>query len=173
MISDRISLNLAYLYLNRVHQTVGPVSDILFSKRDKDSPTVKTPSRFSSLSSFYIYIQGEAPITTFKDINCMSLNLYQLKSFKYYDSSKDILYTVENKDGVFFTKGDMNLSVLDDLTVNYTASFSEVEKRFTELKRNEYILLQDNYIDCGYIEKYFQDDLENLKKLYKKYRETV
>jgi hypothetical protein len=173
MISDRISLNLAHLFLNRVHQSQGHVTDILLAKAVKSSNTVKTSPRFATLQSFKSFIQTETPITPFKEIDCFDLALYELKSFKHYDSVKDVYYTVENRGSGFITKGNLNKALLEDLSLNYSASFTEVKNRYKELKINEYILLQEDYIDCGYIEVYFQDDLENLKKLYKKYKETV
>ena len=169
MISDRISLNLAHLFLNRVHQSQGHVTDILLAKTVKSSNNVKTSPRFTTLESFKSFIQTETPITPFKEIDCFDLGLYELKSFKHYDSVKGVYYVVENRGSGFTTKGNLNEALLDDLSVNYSASFDEVKNRYTELKINEYILLQEDYIDCGYIEVYFQDDLENLKKLYKKY----
>ena len=36
--------------------------------------------------------------------------------------------------------------------------------------QNEYINIQEDYIDCGYIEVYFKDAIDGLKKLYNKYR---
>lgn len=173
MISDRISLNLAHLFLNRVHQSQGHVTDILLSKVVKSSNFAKTSPRFETLSSLNLFIQSDAPISTFKEIDCFDLGLYELKSFKHYDSVKQAYYTVENRGSGFSTKGNLNLALLDDLNTNYISSFNEVKNRYTELKKNEYILLQEDYVDCGYIEVYFQDDLENLKKLYKKYKETV
>ena len=46
----------------------------------------------------------------------------------------------------------------------------EVKELFNSFKLDEYILLQYNYLDCGYISIYFQSSVEKLKNLYNKYK---
>ena len=41
---------------------------------------------------------------------------------------------------------------------------------FDNLNKNEYIIDQNNYIDCAYIQVYFEKQLVNVRELYKKYK---
>ena len=48
--------------------------------------------------------------------------------------------------------------------------FKDLLKEFNELKLDEYILIQREYIDCKYIEVYFEKSLAALEALYIQYK---
>lgn len=179
MITDRISLNLLYIYMKRVEANEGPIKDIIISHRsNRDDRIEKTLPRFSSLTEIWNFINKETSPGGFNNIHCMNLGLYQLKSFivdkdkspKVTKKSNFLVQGMEN--GSFHTTGNLRKATHRDLLVGYTPRFKEVEKKWKEFILSEYIKEQVKYIDCGYIEVYFEDAIKDLKKLYNKYREN-
>ena len=82
MITDRISLNLLYIYLKRVEANEGPIQEIIISHRSNREDTVeRTLPRFDNLSSIWNFINTETSPGGFNNIHCMNLGLYRLKSF--------------------------------------------------------------------------------------------
>ena len=60
MITDRLSLNLLYIYLKRVEANEGPIKDILISHRsNREDRIEKTLPRFSSLTEIWNFIKKE------------------------------------------------------------------------------------------------------------------
>ena len=93
-----------------------------------------------------------------------------LKSFSFNKNrtDKNLVYN----SGVEFITKTLNINKISILNLNsgYLIDMIEVKELFNSFKLNEYILLQYNYIECGYISVYFQDSVEKLKKLYYKYK---
>lgn len=179
MITDRISLNLLYIYLKRVEANEGPIQEIIISHRSNREDTVeRTLPRFDNLSSIWNFINTETSPGGFNNIHCMNLGLYRLKSFiidkdksaKVAEKSNFLVKSTQNDS--FATTGKLTKSTRRDLEIGYMPRFREVEKKWKEFILNEYIKEQVKYIDCGYIEVYFEDAIEDLKKLYNKYREN-
>lgn len=179
MITDRISLNLLYIYLKRVEANEGPINDIIISHRSNREDIIeKTLPRFSNLSSVWEFINKETSPGGFNNIHCLNLGLYRLKSF-IIDKDKSAKVTeksnflvkaaTENK---FKTTGKLTKTSQRDLEIGYMPRFREIESKWKEFILNEYIKEQVKYIDCGYIEVYFEEAIEDLKKLYNKYREN-
>jgi len=169
MILDRISLNIALKYLDQIQQNEGPVSNILFSLREHHVAGSKSV-KFENIMVLRSFIDRWAKITGFEDLDCKSLNLFELKSFSFSknDTNKNFVY---NSGAEFVTKTS-NVNQLSILNLNngYLIDMVEVKNLFDSFKLDEYILLQYNYIECGYIAIYFQSSLEKLKKLYNKYK---
>jgi hypothetical protein len=168
MITDRISLNLAYIYLSQLQNTTGTITDIELVKIPFDKNYTKGTTRFSMLSDMHTYIQNNAQLIKFSDLECKPLSLYELKALNIVidNSAKNFVYS-ENR--VFKTKSiNINQGALDILNKSYIPKFIEVLNQFNDLRVNEYIKLQNLYIDCGYIHRFFEEDYKKLQELYKK-----
>ena len=62
------------------------------------------------------------------------------------------------------------MDVLNTGTNSYLAKYNEILSVWNKLQLDEYIKIQRNYIDCGYIEVYFINTINYLMELYKKER---
>ena len=174
MITDRISLNLIWIYLDQFQSNSGTIDSIEVSvKPHTPGPTKSLPS-FPSLSSFKQFIDQNAPLSNLNNIECKPLNLYELKSFNVtlpLTGSVTNKNFVVNNNRVFQTdSNNINKANMDILNKGYIPVFKEVLEAFEGLELNEYILQQYTYIDCGYIQVYFNDLLETIQELYKKYK---
>ena len=169
MILDRISLNIALKYVDQIQQNEGPVFNMLFSIREHHTDVTKTV-KFGNIDILIAFIERWANPSGFENLDCKSLNLFELKSFSFdkNDTDKNLVY---NSEGEFITKTS-NINEISILNLNrgYLIDMIEVKELFDSFKLNEYILLQYDYIDCGYISVYFQSSIEKLKKLYNKYK---
>jgi len=169
MILDRISLNIALKYLDQIQQNEGPVFNMLFSVREHHTDVTKTV-KFEDIDVLIAYIERWAKPSGFENLDCKSLNLFELKSFSFdkNNTDKNLVY---NSEGEFITKTTNvnNISILN-LNKGYLVDMIEVKELFDSFRLDEYILLQYNYIECGYIAVYFQSSLEKLKQLYNKYK---
>ena len=169
MILDRISLNIALKYLDQIQQNEGPVFNMLFSVREHHTDVTKTV-KFEDIDVLIAYIERWAKPSGFENLDCKSLNLFELKSFSFdkNNTDKNLVY---NSEGEFITKTTNvnNISILN-LNRGYLVDMIEVKELFDSFKLDEYILLQYNYIECGYIAVYYQSSLEKLKQLYNKYK---
>jgi hypothetical protein len=169
MILDRISLNIALKYLDQIQQNEGPVFNMLFSIREHHTNVTKTV-KFDDIDVLIAFIERWAKPSGFLNLDCKSLNLFELKSFSFdkNDTDKNLVY---NSEGEFITK-TLNINEISILNLNngYLIDMIEVKELFESFKLSEYILLQNDYIDCGYISIYFQSSVEKLKKLYYKYK---
>lgn len=169
MILDRISLNIALKYLDQIQQNEGPVFNMLFSMREHHTDITKTV-KFENIDILIAFIERWASPSGFEHLDCKSLNLFELKSFSFdkNHTDKNLVY---NSEGEFITKTS-NINEISILNLNkgYLIDMIEVKELFDSFKLNEYILLQYEYIECGYIAVYFQSSIEKLKKLYNKYK---
>jgi hypothetical protein len=169
MILDRISLNIALKYLDQIQQNEGPVFNMLFSMREHHTNITKTV-KFENIDVLIAFIERWASPSGFENLDCKSLNLFELKSFSFdkNDTDKNLVY---NSGEEFVTKtSNVNKISILNLNKGYLIDMIEVKELFDSFKLNEYILLQYNYIECGYISIYFQDSIEKLKQLYYKYK---
>jgi hypothetical protein len=169
MILDRISLNIALKYLNQFQQNEGSVFNILFSLKGHHTDVTKT-IKFENIDVLRTFINRWASPSGFENLDCKSLNLFELKSFSFGKNrtNKNLVY---NSGNGFVTK-TLNVNQISILNLNkgYLIDIVEVKELFNSFKISEYILLQRDYIECGYISIYFQSSIEKLKKLYYKYK---
>lgn len=169
MILDRISLNLALKYLDQIQQNEGPVFNMLFSVREHHTDVTKTV-KFENIDVLHSFIERWAKPSGFENLDCKSLNLFELKSFSFdkNNTDKNLVY---NSGEEFFTK-TTNVNDISILNLNrgYLVDMIEIKELFASFKVDEYILLQSNYVDCGYIALHFQSSVEKLKQLYYKYK---
>jgi len=170
MISDRISLNLAYIYLRQFENTIGKITDIEMNKIPMVGNTNKGLTRFSDLPSVLTFIQNNAPLVPFDKLDCGPLSLYEIKAINVViDNANKNLVTSDNR--VFKTmSANVNQAGLDILNTQYIPEYLKVLNTFNEIKTNEYIELQFDYIDCGYINTFFEEDYIKVQELYKKYK---
>ena len=169
MILDRISLNIALKYLDQIQQNEGPVFNMLFSMRDHHTDVTKTV-KFENIDVLIAFIERWANPSGFENLDCKSLNLFELKSFSFDKNltDKNLVYN----SGVEFITKTSNVNEISILNLNkgYLIDMIEVKELFNSFKIDEYILMQDTYIECGYISIYFQSSIEKLKQLYYKYK---
>jgi len=169
MILDRISLNVALKYLNQIQQNEGPVFDMLFSIREHHTDVVKTV-KFENINVLNSFIKRWANPTGFEKLDCKSLNLFELKSFSFHKNStnKNFVYNA----GTGFVTKTKNINEISILNLNrgYLVDMVEIKQLSDSFKLGEYILLQHTYVDCSYIEVYYQSSVEKLKQLYYKYK---
>jgi hypothetical protein len=174
MISDRITLNLAYLYLYRIEQNEGKVSDILVSVTNEDNPIRKALKRFNTVADLKTYTDEVAPITNINKMSCMRMSIYELKSFNVTKVIGKRIGIIPIKNDVkvrkFKTKGEVTPISMSDINDGYYYNWNIVNDKFGGLKRDEYIKKQNTYIDCGYIDGDLTIDIKSLEDLYKKYK---
>jgi hypothetical protein len=169
MILDRITLNVALKYLDQIQQNEGPVFNILFSLREHHSDIAKTV-KFEDIDVLNSFIERWAQPSGFENIDCKSLNLFELKSFSFdkNNTDKNLVYN-SGEEFVTKTSNVNDISILN-LNRGYLVDMIEIKELFETFKIDDYILLQNNYIDCGYIALHFQSFVEKLKQLYYKYK---
>jgi len=170
MITDRISLNLAYIYLERFQAIEGTLSNIVFRKTLYDDNTTKLETSFASLSTFKSWIDLNAPIKPFEDLECFPLAIYELIKFDVIKSITNKNTIVSNNRTYETNSSNINSASLELLNTNYMLYFLKTLSEFNQLKLDEYILVQREYIDCKYIQVYFQNSLDKLLQLYKDYK---
>jgi len=167
MITDRITLNLALIYLNIIDSNIGSVSNIKVSSRSHYSNSSKNINSFGSLNDLRNYISTEAPLTTAMEMQCHPLSIYELKGFKIKGETQNI--TITSTGTSFNVRGDVSSIVTNKLN-EYISKFADVKRVFIELDPTKYISGQGSYVDCMYIQMYFGTALEEVKKLYIKYK---
>lgn len=174
MITDRISLNLIWIYLDQFQSNSGTIDSIEISITPHVPGPTKSLPAFPDLNSLKQFIDLNAPIDNLNNMECKSLNLYELKSFNVTQqltgSSTNKNFVVNNNRFFQTDSRNINKANMDIMNKGYIPAFREVLKAFEGLELNEYILIQYTYIDCGYIQVYFNDLLQTVKELYKKYK---
>lgn len=172
MVTDRISLNLAYLYLRDFEAVnVGKIDQIVFRKTMYDYPGSKLETSFTSLNDFKYWIDLNAPLIPFDDLECFPLSIYELIKVNIVSDITDKNTIVNNNHRFETASGNINSASVDvTLNQNYMQNFLKVLNQFNQFKLDEYILIQRDYIDCKYIQVYFQNELDTLLKLYNEYK---
>ena len=137
MVTDRISLNLAYLYLRDFEAIEGQLSEITFRKTMYDYPGSKLETSFASLNDFKYWIDFNAPLIAFDDLECFPLSIYELVSV-------NVIKPVTNKNKVisdnrvFRTASEnINSASLIILNQNYMQNFLKVLNQFNQLKLDD------------------------------------
>lgn len=173
MIVDRITLNLIALYLDQFQQNQGTIDSIEVTKVTKSFGSPKSLVAFPNLQSFKTFVNQNAPLIPTEDVECFPLSLYELKSFNV---TVDLGESTSNKNFVInnnrtFKTDSRNIQSANMIIMQeYVKEFLVVLKQFDELIIYEYIQDQYTYIDCGYIEVLFNDAMNRILELYKKYK---
>lgn len=176
MITDRISLNLLVIYLKQFENNEGVIDSIQLSVTSKGQNYTKSLTSFSNLVSLNQYITKYAPLVNENTPECYPFNLYELRSFNVTsqfakNGQKSNKNFIVNKNHNFVTDSlNINKASMQILNSSYIGEFLKLLKEFNNLTITEYIQNQLEYIDCGYIAVYFNDALDRIIKLYKKYK---
>jgi len=169
MITDRISLNIIYNNLYQIQQNEGPVSNISITAHFINRLRA-TSTHIENLEVLRTFIDTYAPDSTFADEDCVVMGLYELNKFSIYKNStnNNLVYFDTNK---FITKStNINKISVDNLNQKYFNQLFEIKGVFGNIALDEYVLNQEEYFDCGYIEIHFQEDMDKLEILYDKYK---
>jgi hypothetical protein len=166
MVTDRITLNLLRIYLSIVHNTTGVVSDIKISK-STHSGNKSSISKFDTIDKLTGYIDKEAPLTTIFTMQCNPLALYELRSFKILNGDRKIKIISDGRS--FKTKSKIGSIIISKLN-EYLVKFGKIKQLFDDLDPSSYLDNPEYYVDCMYIQLYFGEALEEVKKLYIKYK---
>lgn len=171
MVTDRISLNLIYVHLKQFRANQGPINNIQIAVYDHESDFTKT-IHFSSIENLKEFIDRFAPLIQFSDVECFPLKMFELKSFNtivdYGTSSSNKNYIINDSRVFGTTSRNIHKANLDIFNKSYVPRFMEVYNQWLTFKLDEYILIQRNYIDCGYIQTFYESELIKLKELYQK-----
>ena len=171
MIVDRITLVLAYIYLDNFRAFGGEVDSILILKENKFRNSTKTLAKMN-MNELGDYIQNIAPITTKTNVerNCIDQCLYSLRSFNF--TIDGATRFIEYRDGFGWIAKDadkINAMQFSQLS-EYTKKLNGVRRIYDELYIDEYIRAQTDYIDCGYIQQMFSSAIEEILQLYNTYK---
>ncbi len=171
MIVDRITLVLAYIYLDNFRAFGGDVNEILILKENKFRNSTKTLAKMN-MRELGDYIQNITPLTTKTAVerNCIDQCLYSIRSFNFSIDGANRF--IEYRDGEGWLSKDldkinnMQFSQLSE----YTRTLNSVRKIYDNLYIDEYIKAQTDYIDCGYIQQMFSSAIEEILQLYNTYK---
>jgi hypothetical protein len=173
MIIDRITLVLAYLYLDNFRSTGGEVDSILLMKDNKFRSNSKSLAKMT-MEEFETYIDNIAPLTTrsYVEKNCIEQSVYSLRSFNFSISGGNRF--IEYRDGEGWKVKDFNLinKMQFSQLGEYTAKLERIKKIYNELLYiDEYIILRNEYIECGeYIQVMFSPIIDEILQLYNSYK---
>ena len=170
MIVDRISLNIAKKYLSQFESSEGKIVDILFSQKERNSDVTKSVPKFDDINVLNSFINKWAPPGNFIAPNCNSFSLFELKAFTVIKNGTSKNFILQ--DGKSFSTKSSNISKIsvNQLNNGYIVDIKVAKQIFEQLKRNEYILEQAEYIDCDYITRYLKESINELGELYNKYK---
>jgi type II restriction/modification system DNA methylase subunit YeeA len=179
MVTDIITLKLIAINLNKVQSNIdsGSICDIFISGKSNINATQNKSIGFANISALNTEIAKYDKVD-FKNVQCFTLNLFQLKKFnvkiskdKTTNSNANIVKFSES-DGIYTTtSGNINKANMYILNDTYLKHFRDISNKWNTLILEEYIKIQRQYIDCGYIQVYFEDVVKSIKELYKKYKE--
>ena len=170
MITDAITLQIIFSALSKFEANQGELQDILIEARSNERDLPKS-FNFRDLNSLQAEVLKYGTVDWSK-LECNEMYFFTLKKFnvRIGDSFRN---TVRFNGSKYLTNSrninDSNLIILND---TYLKSSNEIYSKWKEVKVSEYIKNQRNYIDCGYIEIYFEEDIIKLKELYKKYKKS-
>ncbi len=172
MIVDRLTLVLAYIYLDNFQSTEGTIDSVLLIKTNKFREGTKSVPNMN-MDELATYINNIAPITTVTRVEreCIDQCLYTLRSFSITLNNGGKRY-LENREGegwVCKDTGGINTTQFADLS-RYIKKLNEIRAIYDNLYLDEYILAQKDYIDCGYINQMFSSEIDQILELYKQYK---
>lgn len=177
MLSNRITLAVAHYYMsgtqNNYYFEHGPITDIKMSYVSELNPNSKLVT-FKNLVELADFIDNSVPSSknvAHSEADCYNMGLYLLKSFRIGG-----MY-VQNTGNEFTTTSDSMYGIDLNVYKDYIRFYKGVESVYFKvyLKEYEYILNQNNYppnedprkyIDCGYIEVFFKEWIDQLLKLF-------
>jgi hypothetical protein len=177
---DALSLKLIYIQLKEFNASEGPVTGIVLGRQvlDKSVEFANSPTRFGTFREFETFFKKMDNLVDFERNNTKFVGLYSLKSFNVRNRKKGGLFNIANNNGKSFkANGPAAKILINSLNTKYIKIYGTVHNLFNKLKMDEYILTSnakiagglDEYIQYGYIERYFSKAMDDLKTLYRKY----
>lgn len=176
MITDILSLKLISAKLHQFQNLNSPcdISDILIESQSNEND-VKNSRTFSTLADLDTLISTFPLEPNWDDIQCFQLNLHFLKRFTMKipnTSTTPVQYEPTTR--IYITTSQnvqtASMEVLNKGKDSYLYKYNEILAVWNKLQLDEYIKIQRNYIDCGYIEVYLINTINYLMELYKKER---
>lgn len=176
MITDILTLKLISVKLRQFRNlnAESSISNILLESLSNESD-VKTSRTFNTLADLDAFIATFPAEPNWDNIQCFQLNLYLLKRFTMTSpntSTTPVQYEPTTR-RFTTTSENVQTAAMDGLNTgkdSYLYKYNEILAVWNELKLDEYIKVQRQYIDCGYIEVYFINTINYLIDLYKKER---
>jgi len=179
MLVDGLSLKLIYIELKQFNVGEGMVTDIVLSREILDSEFTGSPTRFQTYKDFETYFNKINSQVDFEKVNTRFMSIYSLKSFNVKNRKKGGLFNVAKENATKYrSTGPAAKILINSLNTKYIKIYDEVHRLFHLLRMDEYILTANanisgdlnEYVEYGYIERYFGDTVDKLKKLYRKYK---
>lgn len=170
MLSDRISLVLAYNYLYGAKNTYNnvQVTDMRFSYNNAFTDRSGIQFTCLSLDELVEKLESLAPIMSVPQAECENMGVYELRSFNIIWNDGAKAY-IENNNGWRTTA-----SIVDPMTImdldEYQGIYDDLETLYLQVYNEEYIKQQNSYIDCHYIQRLFGPIIDKIKVLYEKYK---
>lgn len=172
MIVDRLTLVLAYIYLDNFQSTEGTVDSVLLMKTNKFRGNTKSLAKMS-MSEFREYLENIAPITTQTRVerDCIDQSLYELRSFNINlnNGGNRLIECRDGNEWILKDDGSVNPIQFNEFK-NYTIKLNSIKAIYDKLYVDEYILIQKDYIDCGYIQQVFSGEITEILQLYNLYK---
>lgn len=177
MLTDRISLVLAYSYLKGVKNTYAgcEILDASFRYSNSFSVIKTTSGLVSDLSKMPALIDELAPPMTISDAECPTLGLstmglYELRSFTIQFNTGNVAI-LQNKGNIGqpiwnTSSSDVFGLTIDDLN-EYQQRYNEIANLYLHVYDNEYINKQLAYVDCKYIQILFGPIIDQINEKYK------
>lgn len=170
MLSDRISLVLAYNYLQGAENTYQgvKVSDMKFAYQNAFIESKGLQFVSASLTELARKIETLAPIMSVPQAECENMGLYELRSFNITWPDGSYAY-LENVNGWRTTAVKISGMTILDFT-EYQSIYSDLLALYLQIYDKEYIKEQNSYVDCLYIQRLFGPIIDKIKVLYEKYK---
>jgi hypothetical protein len=141
-------------------------------KTNKFRGGTKTLAKMS-MPELGAYLENIAPITTQVRVekDCIDQSLYELRSFNInlHNGGNRLIEYRDGKEWILKDDGSVSPIQFNEFK-NYTTKLNAIKAIYDDLYLDEYILAQKDYIDCGYIEQMFSEEITKILELYNLYK---
>lgn len=170
MLTDRISLSLAYQYLKGAENTYidSNITSMLFSYSNVFTSISKTLTA-GDMNDLSVKIEQVAPRMTVLMAECFEMGLYELRSFTLRLQDETEIYFEKGVNGWRSASSNASPMTIVDLT-EYSNTHSQIKDLYLHVYDNEYIQNQKQYISCDYIQTLFGPIVDEITILYQKYK---
>lgn len=172
MITDILTLKLISAKLHQFQNlnAESALSGIMLETRSNETD-IKTSRTFSTLAELDALISTFPVEPNWENIQCFQLNLYFLKRFTMTvpnTSTTPVQYEPTTRIYTTTSKNvqTASMEVLNKGKDSYLYEYNEILAVWNDLQLDEYIKIQRDYIDCGYIEVYLINTINYLFNLY-------
>ena len=181
MYSDRLTLALAYHYIYNSGNSIivngkiesANVIDITFSYLNKyTDPNNRRTIKFDTIDSLATRIDEIGTSTIIKAECDGNMGVYELKSFSISTNNGSFAYVKNSSNGWTCNNDMVPIDQINSLNIEYQPTYDKTEELYLGIEYVEYIQDQTNYIDCGYIRRWFGLIVDELIRLYSTYNNT-